>query len=71
MILVGDLVIYGLGYKFGESIVSLKPFSYIFTQPRLIKAKSSITGMAKASALSAASLPDSGPGYTFSPVSHG
>lgn len=39
MILVGDLVTYGLGYKFGESIVSIRPFSYVFTEARMVKTR--------------------------------
>jgi membrane protein DedA with SNARE-associated domain len=36
-ILLGDLMMYGLGYKFGDRIYNLKPFSYLFTQHRIEK----------------------------------
>ena len=47
MILIGDLVIYGLGYRFGAAIVSIRPFSYIFTQPRMLKTKELYTKYGK------------------------
>lgn len=34
-VLLGDLMMYGLGYKFGERIYTWKPFSYFFTQSRI------------------------------------
>ena len=34
-VLLGDVMMYGLGYKFGERIYTLRPFSYFFTQQRI------------------------------------
>lgn len=34
-VLLGDLIMYGLGYKFGERIYTWKPFCYFFTQSRI------------------------------------
>lgn len=36
-VLLGDVVMYGLGYKFGERIYTSKPFCYFFTQRRVDK----------------------------------
>lgn len=47
MILVGDLVTYWLGYKFGASIVSIRPFSYVFTEARMVKTRELYTKYGK------------------------
>ncbi|MFH1231491.1 MAG: DedA family protein [Planctomycetota bacterium] len=34
-VLLGDLMLYGLGYNFGERIYTWRPFCYFFTQHRI------------------------------------